>query len=84
MVKQYRKLWTRGKLAAHRRRMLSLRLVGTAWGKMHTEAYRRLRRHAWEATGCLLRADGVSDELIRPEGLPGYAPELPGTAVPDP
>ena len=41
-------------------------------GNLCGPEYEHLRWRCWQKTGCLMTADGTEDQLITPEGLPGY------------
>ncbi len=58
---------------------LSLGFIGAAWDEIRTEDYMKLRRAAWQRTGCLLTADGTEDAVVTPQGLSDYTPPPPGT-----
>ena len=60
------------KLTASDRRVLISHWVGEANKKLQGDEYAAFRKGCFLRTGCLITADGSDDELIRPEGLPGY------------
>ena len=51
---------------AKERRILISNWAGNAWEKLSSSKYDHLRRQCWMKTGCLISADGSSDDQIKP------------------
>ena len=67
---------------ASERRILITHWVGEAYNTLVDERYDGFRREFFGRTGCLLTADGSGDDLVRPEGSPGY--KVPPTSIIEP
>ena len=64
---------------ASERRIMITYWVEEAFNALVNERYDRFRREMFGRTGCLLTVDGSGDDLVRPEGLPGY--NVPPTSI---
>ena len=64
------------------RRIQITHWVEEAYNALINERYDRFKREIFGRTGCLLTVDGSGDDLVRPEGLPGY--NVPPTSIIEP
>ena len=65
------------KLSAGQSRTLITQWVRDAWDKLCGPTYANLQARCWQKTACLITADGSEDDLVTPEGLPGYKVPAP-------
>ena len=75
--KKNRKLYVSKRYTSQMKRVHCIEWSAKAWNALHGDEYRPLFKHAWEATGCRITADGSEDGLIKPQGCLGFAPPTP-------
>ena len=71
------------KFTASERRVLISHWVGAACEKLLFPRYDALRLACFRNTGCLITANGVDDDRIKPQGLPDYVVPPPSILEPD-
>jgi len=58
-------------LSAKQRRILMTQWTGEAWRKLSSD--KMLAKKLFMKTGCLMTADGLDDDMIKPQGLEPYS-----------